>query len=323
MLTRSSGVINKQASNDLQQDALDLVDLVNDQVRKLGLQSRTKKAITIFGLVGQQTNAFQFAAGDLPSNLNMRKARKQRTLTWLLLESLGSLLQSVVSSLMLWAFDVLRWVWKTFSANGVILALLVFSLLLNSFYSSRDTYDWWHERNAARFMTRLGVGPDHVMSKAIFLRDIDEAVANLTDWHTGQSSPCFVTFNEYSQGPGTLNAGSAVLQSGDTSSNRRLQRTRERLGTHRHDLLVALRVINSIEKEVLESEWEHWVRQEISRCQKIEVLLSDNDRVGELNLSLQQSQNAFGDRREDVLRWYEEYCSSCRKEQETLKHRSI
>lgn len=44
-------------------------------------------------------------------------------------------------------------------------------------------------------MARLGVGPNHVMSKAIYMRDIDEVIANAT---VGQSSnnmsKCFSTF---------------------------------------------------------------------------------------------------------------------------------
>jgi hypothetical protein len=302
---------------------LDLLDLVHDQVRKLGVQNRTKKAITRFGHVGQQTEAFQFPAGDLPSNLTICKARKQRTLIRLLLESLGSFLESVVSSLMIWSFAVLRWAWKTFSANSVILAFLACSLLLNSFYSSRDTYGWWHERNAAKFMVRLGVGPDHVMSKAIYLHDIDEAIANRTDWPSGQLSPCFATFNEYTRSPATLKTDSGLLESGERSSSLRLQRTRERLGMHRHDLLVALRVVNSIEREVFESEWAHWVYQEINRCRRIEVFLSDHSGSHEADLSLRSGQNVFGDLKEDVVRWYEEYCSSCRKERERLSQHGL
>lgn len=61
-------VIDRQAMHDLEQDALDLLDLISDQVRKLGARSRTKRAITIFGLIGHETNVFNFSSAD-PSAL--------------------------------------------------------------------------------------------------------------------------------------------------------------------------------------------------------------------------------------------------------------
>jgi len=48
--------------------------------------------------------------------------------------------------------------------------------LVNLFFASRDTSVWWTERNAAKFMTRIGVGPSPIMSKAIYLKDLDEAL---------------------------------------------------------------------------------------------------------------------------------------------------
>ncbi|KAL1971105.1 hypothetical protein VTN77DRAFT_56 [Rasamsonia byssochlamydoides] len=309
-------VIDKQAMNDLEQDALDLVDLVSDQVRKLGPRSRTKKAITIFGHVGHQTNVFQFSSADAPSRTG--RSRKQRSLAWLLLESMGSLLESAISSLMIWSFALLRWIWKTTSAHSLILALLFASLLINGFYSSRDAYEWWHERNAAKLMSRLGISEENVMSKAIYVRDLDEAISNTTGWHSNNTSRCFATFHEQTMldddVPLTMST-SGMIDAVERSASRRVQRTRQRLGIYRHDLVVALRVVNSIEREVLQSEWERWLHQETRRCRQVEALLKDGD--GEVDASL-QNQSIFAERKEDVARWYEDYCLSCQEEQERL-----
>jgi hypothetical protein len=170
--------------NDLEQDALDLVDLVSDQVTKLGPRSKTKKAIFVFGDVGRQTQVSQFSGAESPLPLECRRPRKQRTLFPLLVETSGSLLQSAISSLMIWTFALLRWVWKTTSAHSLILLLLASSLFVNGFYSSRDTYQWWHERNAWKFASRLGIRPDNVISKAIYVRDMDEVIANATGMDT-------------------------------------------------------------------------------------------------------------------------------------------
>lgn len=308
---------------DLEQDAQDLVELVSDQVRKLGHRGRTKKAIATFGLVGHETSVNQFSGGDPPAG----KLRQQRSLGRLLIESLVSLLRRVLLTVMMWAFAVLRWVWKTCSAHGLLLTLLVLSVLANGFFTWRNSLEWWHERNAAQFMARLGIRPDRVMSKAIYVRDLDEAVFNTTArWDSpANASRCFATFHEQTlvdDGTPLLSQATSPGRGFDPverSASRRVQRTRQRLGIYRHDLLVALRVVNRIEKEVLQSEWERWLEQETRRCRQVASLLKRN----EVHADTQgPHQDVFSGHREDVQRWYDEYCGSCQEERERLGERS-
>lgn len=311
----------------MEQDALDLIDLVSDQVRRLGAHSRTKKAITIFGHVGRQSHVSRFSGIGVDLKLETRSARTPRTLFRLLLESILSFLESAISSLMIWSFALVHWTWKTASAHKILLVLLTLSALLNGFYSVRDTYEWWQERNAGRFVARLGVQPNHVMSKAIYLKDIDEAIANSTVWHSRDNvTDCYLTFqDEVSQDTSVqLSVGAAGTQDNlARSALRRLQQTRERLAMYRHDLLVALRVVNSIEKEVIRNEWESWLGREIRRCRQIEPLLQSghgqhdmdnaNVRAGEM------ARGVFADHTEEVKKWYETYCRSCREEHEHVE----
>ncbi|KAL4927960.1 putative transcription factor SipA3 [Aspergillus undulatus] len=310
-------IIDKQAMGDLEEDAMDLVDLVGDQVRKLGAHSRTKKAITIFGQVGRQALTSQFNID--PDAKIERRLRTQRTLFQMLYETFVSFLQSAISSVIIWIFALLRWAFKTANANKIILALLASSVLLNGFFSSRATLDWWHERNVGDFMARIGIHPDHTMSKAIYMRDIDEQIANTT---VGQSSDdvsdCFYTFQQQ-----TIRDASAPISLTATtrreavarSAARRVQQTRERLGVYRYNLLVALRVVNSIEKEVLQSEWERWLQQEVRRCRQVEDLLANED---DKSSGSDGAQTVLAGLNGEIRQWYEMYCSSCQQEQEQL-----
>ncbi|KAJ5085838.1 hypothetical protein N7532_010609 [Penicillium argentinense] len=312
-------VIDKKASDDLEQDALDLVDLVSDQVRRLGAHSRTKKAITIFGHVGRQNNTSHFNGVGVNLKIEPRKPRTQRTMPQLIMEMVLSFLESTLSFLMMSSFDIVRWSWKTVSAHKVILVLLSSSVLMNGFYTSRDTWDWWHERHASNFMARLGVQPNMVMSKAIYIQDIDEAVANTTLWpNTGNASSCFNAFHEnamrYAELPLSLST-SGPRDAVAKSATKRFQQTRERLGAYRYNLLVALRVVNSIEKEVIQSEWERWLREELRRCRQVEILLSGNSEEGEAGARA-QAERFFAENTDSVKEWYERYCTSCQLEQE-------
>jgi hypothetical protein len=75
----------------------------------------------------------------------------------------------------------------------------------------------------------------------------------------------------------------------------RLQRSRQHIGSYRHDLLVALRVVDRVEREMLRAEWESWVWSESARCrQTAEVIKRGND-----------------DETQGLRLWWEEYCGSC------------
>lgn len=302
---------------------MDLVDLVSDQVRRLGAHSRTKKAITIFGHVGRQSHVSHFTGVGVNLKVEPRKPRTQRTMPQLLLETILSFLESTVSLFMMWAIDIVRWSWKTVSAHKAILVLLITSGLLNGFYSSRDTWDWWHERNASNFMARLGVQPDLVMSKAIYIRDIDEAVANSTMWsNTGNASSCFSAFHEQAMRYAELPLSLSTTGPRDPvakSATKRFQQTRERLGTYRHNLLVALRVVNSIEREVIQNEWERWLREELRRCRQVEILLGGNAAEDDADSQTAQAERIFAENAGSVKQWYDRYCTSCQQEQEQVQ----
>ena len=98
---------------------------------------------------------------------------------------------------------------------------------------------------------------------------------------------------------------------------RRLRRTRQHLGSYRHDLMVAMRVVNSIEKEMMRAEWEIWVLDETSRCNQIETLMHQNE-TSKASSKKQQALEAKRKRFADVKTSYEEYCDSCRKEQASV-----
>lgn len=171
------GILERQALDDSALDADDLVDVISDQVRRLGPDSRTKKAINIFGPVGQQTSVSLFSATK--PGQSKRPQIKQRTLTKMLLETVGSFGESCISSVVMWTFAALRSLWQIWSANSIILIALLLSVLANAFFTSRDASEWWSERNAARFMTRIGVGPNLIMGKSVYLRDLDDALTSV------------------------------------------------------------------------------------------------------------------------------------------------
>lgn len=320
------GLINGQALRDLELDAMDLCDLVIDQVRKLGAQSRTKKAVLIFGQVGVQTQTLEFAGNDSPIPTQVR-SMQHRTLARLLADFIGSSVRRIATSIVQLILTIIRWFWNTVNANMVLLVILSVSVLANLSYSSSGAAQWWSDRQAKNYLARLGIGSKEVMGKAIYLQDVDDAWTPQVQIFDEPRSACRNTFSAYLSNTDTdapkISPSASTAEPAHRASLGRLRRSQQRLGSQRHDLVVALRVINSIEREMVDAEWEGWLYGEVAKCKQIEMHLL-KDATGSIKSNdrsvsgKQQSLVLEHVNWSDVRTWHEKYCSSCIQEEESL-----
>ena len=303
-------ILEQHALSDLDLDAQDMADLVADQVRRLGYHSRTKKSIQIFGQVGHSSEITQLQIDPSSLNIEMRRSPQQRTLFRLLMEDLSSALRSYLGAVLQALLNFVGWINKTVSANAFILLLLFASLVWNSFYSLRDGWSWYQDRNTAKFMSRLGVTPNTVMSRSISNSDLDVVLSPkgaLSSSLTPESNACYAVFtDEYL----TDDHDRSPSSSASSSSAKRLQSTRQSLGGYRHDLLVAMRVVNSIEHEVIQGEYEKWAMSEHIRCQAVAPLINGTSSKELMQGSKKEQQALAG--------WYDEYCTSCMAEYDRI-----
>ena len=311
-------LITSAALRDMETDALDLSDVLSDQVRRLvGAHGHTKKAIAIFGLVGRQTQVTEFAGSDAPLNARLRRGRRPRTLTGIVLQTFGSFMETIATSILMMIGNCVQWGWNTFSANYMILLLLGLSIILNMVATSRGTAEWWKERKAMNLMSRIGLDQRQPMRRAVYLHELEQVLP--FDDELGKTPPasvCRSTFDDLmnlSEDTGLL-SGPTSLPSIQASTALRLQRTRTRLGSRRHDLLVAMRVVNNVETELLRGEWERWLAEENSQCKQLGILLKKN-----ATESFHGNTQMFSGRQKELGEWHDRYCTSCRKELEVTK----
>lgn len=307
-------LIEKQALNSLEADALDLTNVAMDQVAKLGSHSKTNRAVEIFGNIGQQTSVPQIdmtAVTNLGGSMAAGRMHQRKPMPLMrmvaddvairVLRMLGMLIDLLVA--------VGKQVLNICTAHTLLVVLLGFSALYNGWYGYRDGVSWYHERSATRFMARAGVRPDPMMSKALYLSDIDELISQPSvdmDNFTGLDSArhgksCRSTFSEQ------LTTSTSIAAVKPTAT--RLHRTRDSLARYRHDLLVALRVVNRVERDVITAEFEDWVRAEERKCAKVESILSKRGRSSKGDKrELAQAAALDSELGEDFV----EYCRSCR-----------
>jgi len=154
-------------------------------------------------------------------------------------------------------------------------------------------------------MARLGVVPNTVMGRTVWLKDVEQFVLDNrlgSDVSTLHSGACSSTFSSLvSSLDASVSPVGYALNVSIAAPTRnmlaRVSQQRQNLGKHRHDLLVALRLVNRVERDFLEAEWEEWVWREGSRCQRAKKLLDQR-----------QDASSQGS---DHGEWWNGYCASC------------
>lgn len=117
-------------------------------------------------------------------------------------------------------------------------------------------------------------------------------------------------------------AGSPFTKSSTKSTAKRLRRTRQHLGSYRYDLMIAMRVVNNIERNVLKAEWENWLLDENMRCKQAHMMLRENqtNSLSSSKVKGGSSQQVLqvDDNMNELRKWHQEYCGSCKAEQDLL-----
>ena len=174
----AGSVIERRALSDLKLDALDLGDVISEQVRRLGSSyrtSHTKKALHIFGAVGQETQVTEFGGGRRNPSLQIKRPTRKRTLIHLSLEAFGSLLEDIITSIVMWAIAGVKWCWRVASINWLVLFFLCISVMSNAIILSQQSFAWWQDHRASEYMNNLGIGQGLFMEKVISVYDFELA----------------------------------------------------------------------------------------------------------------------------------------------------
>ncbi len=124
-----------------------------------------------------------------------------------------------------------------------------------------------------------------------------------------------------------VEAGATLTAASSKATARRLRRTRQKLGMYRHDLMVAMRIVNSVEREMIQSEWENWLADENVRCEQVKYMVAEQgkgtaqDKASKGRSAAQKTMlRQFDEEKMESLRtWHQSYCGSCRADQDQLE----
>lgn len=90
--------------------------------------------------------------------------------------------------------------------------------------------------------------------------------------------------------------------------------------------MIAMRVVNNVEREMMKAEWENWLLDENTRCKQVQILLReppDSTSKAKKSKTVESQQGLNSQAREKsrldgLRRWQEDYCGSCKMEQDLM-----
>ena len=97
----------------------------------------------------------------------------------------------------------------------------------------------------------------------------------------------------------------------DRATLQRLENTRRNLGAYRHDLLVALRVVNRIERETMRIEWSKWLLGESVRCRQLSTIVDEAERHDDPSQTPLPSSRWNKTTLDELRNLQKGYCKSC------------
>ncbi|QLQ78770.1 hypothetical protein HG537_0B01190 [Torulaspora globosa] len=158
--------------------------------------------------------------------------------------------------------------------NKNLLIGLIISIIINILLSGKSSFAYWSARRSDNlFQDYMRGKKDILVRRAISIKDLDLLSQNLA---FEQNNLPFQKFNQ------TYSA-----------ENHKFTQTRLELAQRRNELLVELKILQNMEKELLQSNYRNFLLNEIDKCHAIEKEISN---VWEQDAKLR------------------DYCSSCREE---------
>ncbi|KAK6344558.1 SNF1-interacting protein [Orbilia brochopaga] len=272
--------IKRHASRILQDDTQDLVSIVANEINKAGNSPKLFRIAGQYGHVSfvddikgsnqQQISPYTAPASTMPEISHIS----------LFIDHSVALAYGLARTAMKGLFLLLSQICRFVNLHKILLIGFSISVLLNLALSVGSVKELWHNAAALSYIESVGVVPTNTMRRSITLDEVEMAtVLNTADFHP-VTSQCFQKFLDIHTLTDDSQIGSSKKIPRVQPLSKKFELTRRKLGIYRHDLLVALSLLNRLETDILLSEWESWVWKEKSRCRQARDALQDAARLG-------------------------------------------
>ncbi|KAK7202564.1 hypothetical protein BZA70DRAFT_285386 [Myxozyma melibiosi] len=316
-------IAHRAAISDLEQDAKVINMLVTKNVRQLGTKGRTSKSIQLYGQVGKSSKPVDVSKESKIMQLQNKQQMilffSRRTSGFLLLEELFLWLEKAVALLLTILLRSGQQLLGLITEHWFLVVVAVSSLLLNLFLGTRSTVSYFTEKRAFDTMSQIGVKPNGILAKAVYLKDLQDYLVAGKELAKEPDGVCYSKFRELSEiltPESPIELSNAVYTDSVTQdAARRIWLARQKAGIERHQHVVAIRVISRVEKELVRAEWGNWLHAQRLKCE--DVLASREGGVAQREDLISSLVGVAADYASNATEWervVREYCASCENE---------
>ncbi len=242
----------------------------------------------MYGRIGVALDGQKFKTGFVhePS-----QPSTSRSMGSLFMEDILGTTEGMLEDVFMLPSQAIRRTFGFINAHRILLVLLMLSIFINLFLSGRSTVGYWHHRHAERFMQKAGVQPNMAMIRMVSLKEIDALVtrglvgANATDnglWYYRTTVSLINSYSKFAEiyalndlADSNYDNAPEFMAPAARQKAAEMRSRRQQLNVMRHELLVSLRSVNIVEKEIVEGEWMTWLGEELYRCDRAAQLLAE------------------------------------------------
>lgn len=198
---------------------------------------------------------------------------------------------------------------KNVKMNYVLVLFCIISMMTNLFLVGRSSVSYWSVKTSQNVIFDYINNEPIMMKRAIYLQDAIDMLEKyqFLDEQCLQPSKCFNKFKNQSFVINYDRLSPWNTTYGDESTKsmgKKLRQSMWEIGVKRHDLMVQLKSLTSIEKELGLAEWKNWLMSEINRCLFVKSTIFNqvNDTLGSREIS-----DELGAGMADIMN----YCNDC------------
>lgn len=237
---------------------------IQDAVSLIGRRGKIHKAIYFYGKVQVTDKPYEVeAVGPMVVTRRVMILIFARVMYANVIRASTAIVYCVV--------NLLKTVGSFISVHMLLLFLIGLLVLSNIYFASRGTQEYWSAKQARNLVEEVVTMP-MTFERAIYLKDIQDFASRLA---FSKSSQCFQLFRNESfifnhhEGQPFSSALSHTLEGAALDVANDLYAMYRDLGVRRNELMVNLAMLNTVEENLVRSEWRNWLVHEAGRCSQL------------------------------------------------------
>ena len=172
--SNSTALVQRTVNRYNEDAAKRVVAEVEAQVNVLGRNTDVQRAIKMYGRIGGVCDPQPTKTGWVAED---GQSAYERSMVSLFMEDMVGSTERMVEDVLHLPSESIRRTVHFINLHKFMLFILLLSAIVNLFLSGRSTLGYWQQRQADKFMRRIGVTENKSIIRMVSLKDIDDLVA--------------------------------------------------------------------------------------------------------------------------------------------------